>query len=366
VHVLITADTLGGVWTYTRELACGLIDRGHTVTLVSFGQIPSAAEASWTSRKNLIYHPTSFPLEWMQNAEDGIAESARHLTQIVRQSRPDVLHLGQFCYGALEIGIPKVLVAHSDVRSWWQAVHGNEPPSTAWMDWYTEIVGRGLNVADAVVAPSSWMLEVLKAHYQLGGRCGVIHNGRNPDLFSSTTRKNNTVLSVGRVWDEAKQIRLLLAREQCMPLGIVGSAEHPEGVRSDSSTFKWARNCTFWGKQDEPRLSTLYGATSIYAATSRYEPFGLAPVEAAFSRCALIANDIPTFRELWGDAAFYFERNNADSLAEAIRVLSQSTSLQEELGERAYECACARFGSARMVTDYEHLYSELTGKGTTA
>ena len=42
MHVLITADTVGGVWTYTRELACGLLHRGHRVTLVSFGRIPSA------------------------------------------------------------------------------------------------------------------------------------------------------------------------------------------------------------------------------------------------------------------------------------------------------------------------------------
>ena len=44
MHVLITADTVGGVWTYTRELACGLLHRGHRVTLVSFGRIPSPAQ----------------------------------------------------------------------------------------------------------------------------------------------------------------------------------------------------------------------------------------------------------------------------------------------------------------------------------
>ena len=41
MHVLVTADTVGGVWTYTRELVTGLATRGIHVTLVSFGGIPT-------------------------------------------------------------------------------------------------------------------------------------------------------------------------------------------------------------------------------------------------------------------------------------------------------------------------------------
>src|SRR5208282_331116 len=37
MHVLITTDTVGGVWNYTRELVTGLSRRGIRVTLVSFG-----------------------------------------------------------------------------------------------------------------------------------------------------------------------------------------------------------------------------------------------------------------------------------------------------------------------------------------
>ena len=40
MHILVTADTLGGVWTYTRELVTGLVLGHGRVTLVSFGDIP--------------------------------------------------------------------------------------------------------------------------------------------------------------------------------------------------------------------------------------------------------------------------------------------------------------------------------------
>jgi glycogen(starch) synthase len=361
VHVLITADTIGGVWTYTRELASGLLDRGHRVTVVSFGGLPSAAQVSWIDARRITYYPTVFPLEWMQDAEAGIRESARHLARIIDQCRPDVLHLSQFCYGALEVGIPKVVVAHSDVRTWWKAVHSDDPPATGWFDWYTSLVLKGVACADALVTPSRWMLDQLREHYELPSQCRVIYNGRDPALFCSSRRKANTVLSVGRTWDEAKQIQLLLARRQCVPIGIAGSANHPDRTFSHSPALEFTGNYTFWGEQDESHLCALYADASTYAATSRYEPFGLAPVEAALSRCALIANDIPVFRELWRDAAVFFKRNDPDSLAGSIGVLSRSESLRDQFAEKAFVHARERYDSARMVTEYEQLYRSLTG-----
>ena len=165
MHVLVTADTVGGVWTYTRELACGLLNRGHRVTLVSFGRIPCDSQTSWMQHSRLTFHPTRFPLEWMRDAQQGITESARYLQRIISESKPDLLHFNQYCYGALECGIPKLVVAHSDVVSWWNAVHGNDPPSSAWMDWYRTTVSRGLRCADLVVAPSQWMLDTVCQHY---------------------------------------------------------------------------------------------------------------------------------------------------------------------------------------------------------
>jgi len=39
MHVLVTTDTISGVWTYARELVSGLVSRGLRVTLVSLGEV---------------------------------------------------------------------------------------------------------------------------------------------------------------------------------------------------------------------------------------------------------------------------------------------------------------------------------------
>ena len=366
MHVLITADTVGGVWTYTRELTCGLVARGHRVTLVSFGRIPAPGQAFWVHRNNLDYRPTAFPLEWMEDAQDGIARSIEYLTGIIEETRPDILHFSQFCYGALPQSLPKVVVAHSDVVSWWNAVHGDEPARSAWLEWYRDIVSRGLSGADAVVAPSRWMLDTLRGFYELPLRCSVIYNGRSEGLFRASDAKSDCVLSVGRIWDEAKQIRLLLERRHNVPVKIAGAIHHPGRDGSDGWKLQLPGDFRFCGEQGEDQMRELYADSATYVATSRYEPFGLAPVEAALSRCALIVNDIPVFHELWGDTAFYFDRNDADSLARAIRLLSEFSSLRQLLGDLAYERARSQFDSARMTTQYENLYRVLTGKSEAA
>jgi len=315
--------------------------------------------------KNLAYYPTSFPLEWMQDSEFSIAESAKYLGEIIAAAHPDILHFNQFCYGALECGTPKVVVAHSDVLSWWKAVHGDPLPQSPWFGWYRDVVSKGVAGADAIIAPSRWMLDTLRENYGLSSqRVKVVHNGRNVDLFEPSGYKANCVLSVGRLWDEAKQIKFLLDRTHSVPVRIAGALQHPDN--GESFSLDPSTNTTFCGEQDEAQLRALYSESSIYVATSRYEPFGLAPVEAALSGCALIANDISTFHELWDDAAVYFKHNDADSLAETIRLLLENHSLQSEYAQRACERARRLFTVQRMVSEYEDLYFNLTSKRAAA
>ena len=115
------------------------------------------------------------------------------------------------------------------------------------------------------------------------------------------------------------------------------------------------------GPQTEAQLRNLYSRASIFAATSRYEPSGLTALEAALSRCAILANDIPSFREIWGDDAIYFRSNDANSLANVIQRLSEDRNLCRDYASRAYQRARERFTAKRMIDEYLGLYGELLG-----
>lgn len=363
MHVLVTADTITGVWTYTRELVTGLVSRGARVTLVSLGDIPLPEQTVWMdSLHGLEYRPTAFRLEWMQEGEEDFAESSRYLADLVREIKPDLLHLNQFCYGGLPVDVPRVVVAHGDLISWWMAVHGREPEPQRWLKWYRKTVIAALSGASAVVAPSAWMLQTLRLCYAKPTRDVVIYNGRNPIFFNPYVSKDDSVLAVGRLWDAGKQVSLLTQHQHPLQVCIV-AAEKPVQpripIRADVR-LATDNNCVaLRGPQTEAQLRTLYSRAAIYAATSRYEPFGMAPLEAALSRCAIVANDIPSFREIWGEAALYFRANDAASLAEAIRQLNGDRDLRNTYADRAYQRARERFTAKRMIDDYLELYRSL-------
>jgi glycosyltransferase involved in cell wall biosynthesis len=120
------------------------------------------------------------------------------------------------------------------------------------------------------------------------------------------------------------------------------------------------------GPQTDAQLRALFSRAAIYAATSRYEPLGMATLEAAFSRCAIVANDIPSYREIWGDAALYFRKNDSSSLAENIRLLNEDRPMRRAYAELAYTRARERFTTKRMIDQYLQLYRSLISVKTAA
>jgi glycogen synthase len=364
VHILVTTDTLSSVWTYTRELVSGLIGRGNRVTLVSFGEIPMPQQTSWMdSLEGLEYHPTAFRLDWMEDSERSFADSSAYLTALVHEVQPDLLHLNQLCYGSLRVDVPRVVVTHGDMISWWKAVHGHEPEDSRWLRWYREIIVRGLAEASAVVAPTHWMLATIRSCYTRPKYEKVIYTGRNPLYFNPYVGKEDSVLAVGRLWDVGKQVSLLTRCTHPLPVCIVGSEAPPRSskvpIRADVKLAVDNCSIAFKGAQNESQLRTLYSRASIFAATSRYETFGLSALEAALSRCAIVANDIPSFREVWGEDAIYFSHNDAASLAEVIQRLSEDRALCRNYANRAYQRARERFTAKRMLDEYVHLYHSL-------
>jgi glycogen synthase len=370
MHVLITSDTLNGNWTFTRELVCGLITRGFRVTLVSFGQIPLPEQTAWMDRLHgLSYHPTAFRLDWMEEGQHDFYDASAYLCSLVKDVKPDMVHSNHLGHGALPVEIPRIVVAHGDMVTWWQAVHGREPKDSAWLRWYRQTIARGLAEASAVVAPSEWMLNSVRSHYSGGTREVVIHHGRNPIFFNPYVTKEDTVLAIGRLLDPAKQVNLLTQELHPVPVCIVGDgcAEPSKvPVRADVRFSDGNTGVALKGPQSESQLRLLYSRASMYAGTACYEPSGMSILEAALSRCALILNDIPSLRELWGQAAVYFRTNDATSLAETVRILSEDHELRRNYANRAFQRARECYNAHRMTDNYIQLYRGIATRKASA
>src|SRR4051794_39688836 len=130
-RVLMTADTVGGVWTYAVELARELDARGVRVAIAAMGApIAEHQRAQLAGCREVTLFDGGFRLEWMQDPWDEVDAAGEWLMALERDLTPDLVHLNQYAFGALPLRAPKLVVAHSCVGSWWRAVHGAAAPAS--------------------------------------------------------------------------------------------------------------------------------------------------------------------------------------------------------------------------------------------
>jgi glycogen synthase len=350
-RVLMTADTVGGVWDYALQLAGGLAPYGVAVTLATMGRRLTADQ--WEAAAAvpaLELFESGFRLEWMDDPWDDVAAAGEWLLELADRIDPDLVHLNGYVHGALPWDRPTLVAAHSCVCSWWSAVHRVEAPAA--YDRYRRAVAAGLEAASAVVAPSRAMLRALSAHYgPIEGL--VVPNGRDGADFADGP-KQALVFSAGRLWDEAKNLSLLAAVAGDVPWSVTAAGDicHPDGRPWRAGAVR----CL--GRLSAPEVRDWMARASIYALPARYEPFGLSILEAALSHCALVLGDIPSLREGWDGAAVFVAPNDPDALLAALRDLIENEPRRAELQRRAWARA-QEFTVDRMALGYLRVYETL-------
>ncbi len=91
-----------------------------------------------------------------------------------------------------------------------------------------------------------------------------------------------------------------------------------------------------------------FAAAAVFASAARYEPFGLAVLEAAQAGVPLVLSDIPTLRELWSGAAQFVACGDAAGFAVALRAVLRDPALAAALGRAARQRA-GSYGADAMV-----------------
>ena len=351
-RVLMTADPVGGVWTYAIDLSRMLGRRGISVALATMGAPLTPAQSREAAKlSNVQLYESTYRLEWMDNPWPDVDRAAAWLLTIENEVEPDVVHLNGYAHGDLPWRAPRLIAGHSCVLSWWRAVKHEEAPRE-W-DHYRYAVTRGLQSADFVVAPSRAMLNQLHHHYGPLKAAGVIANGRDPEQFR-TGPKDPFVLAAGRVWDEAKNIGILeqVQRRVEWPILVAGDGRHPNG---ESRLLKSVK---ILGNVAPAVLADHYARASIFCSPALYEPFGLAILEAALSGCALVLSDIPSLRENWEGAALFVSPRDAYALAGRITELAGNSILRRTLAAAARRRALS-FTPDRMADSYYAVYFNL-------
>jgi glycogen synthase len=350
VRVLMTADSAGGVWRYALELVDALAPRGVEVTLAASGPPlrPDQREELAASRAVRAEH-RGLRLEWMDDPWDDLAQAAAWLLELRDEVDPDVVHLNEYAHATLDWGARCLVVGHSCVLSWFSAVHGVDAPPE-W-DRYARMVEAALGAADFLVAPSRAMVRELELLYRPSCARQAIANGCRP--LAAPAEKLPFVLGAGRLWDDGKNAAALDRVAPLLPWPVL--------LAGETDKRRPPRHARPLGSVATPELARLLAEAAIFAGPARYEPFGLAPLEAAQAGCALVLGDIPSLREVWGDDAVFVDPEDDEALGAALRLLIDDERLRREFASRARKRA-RRYVPETMAAAYAAVYERLAAR----
>ena len=231
------------------------------------------------------------------------------------------------------------------------AVPGNY--SFAFRTWYQVALKVLLRRAGTVVTDSAFSRDELSRHCGVpAGRISVIHcgcdhlDGVAPDtavLDRARLSRDGYVLAVGTP-SRAKNLGVLFEAMARLPRGglklaLAGEMEPRVFNANRIDLPPWA---IVLGAVSDGELKALYENALCFAFPSRYEGFGLPPLEAMRCGCPTVVSSAASLPEVCGDAALYADPDDVDTLARHIAAYRDSRDLRQAYRDRGLAQA-ARF-----------------------
>ncbi len=162
-------------------------------------------------------------------------------------------------------------------------------------------------------------------------------------LIESAKRGNYQLIIVGRVFTEKN---------------IDYENRWNKPLKQILSSARQASNVRFLGYVSEDELVSLYNLATLYVQPSVYEGFGLPIVEAMKCGTPVLVANTPVFKEVAGDAAWYFTLEDSHDLDAKITSIMSKTKIRNEMTKRVI--ARARFFTHnQLLTSFRNIYKKI-------
>ncbi len=187
----------------------------------------------------------------------------------------------------------------------------------------------------------------------------VVHNGYNSDLYKPMPNdsfsdsvlekyglKRPFFLYVGRLEKKKNTPSLIEALsifKENYPdaeekLVLIGNASFGyDEVKYVIEEFNLENEVIMPGWVDEADLPYIFSAAKAFIFPTRYEGFGIPVLQAMACGVPCAISDIEVLKEVAGDAALYFDRDDTFAMAEAIHLVAGDENIRQELVAKGLE-----------------------------
>ncbi len=373
LHIAIDARRIRdfGIGTYIRSLvhALGAIDKANQYTLVT-----RAADV-----RLLAGLPENFRSA-VYGRNDHSALDHLMFPLYLRGLRPDLVHIPLNRVPLLMIH-PYVVTIHDMANLFF-----DEEPGNFRMQLRRFRFRRGLTGANRVIAVSdATRRDVENLMGVAPERIRRVYNAPDPGFSGGDAARNADekqrimeryqinypyLLYAGNIRRHKNVPRLVeafaVAREQLeshpvykdLRLVIIGDtiSQHP-AVRQTVIKSRVEHVVRFLGFVPFETLRCFYESAAAFVFPSRYEGFGLPPLEAMACGAPVVASNVSSLPEVVGDAAFLVNPENVFDIARGIRDVLLDEALREDLIRRGRRQA-ARFSWERTARQVLDIYLE--------
>ena len=256
---------------------------------------------------------------------------------LASRAKADVIH---FTGGTLPVRLthPTVLTLHDLV--WLRSVNRGR----FYVRWYFGRFQPSLaRRADAIVADTN----AAKADVVDGlgidpAKVHVVGVGIDESFFSIVRAPSDPpfALSVGTVEERKDLVTAVEAIARIPDLRLISAGPltpYADEVRAMAQRLGVSNRVELRGYVDDATLRDLYARAAVFVFPSRYEGFGLPPLQALACGLPVVAARIPVTEEVLGDCAVFVEPGDSKGLASALTsaIVSQNENKASSSRRRA-------------------------------
>lgn len=292
---------------------------------------------------NDIRFPENFSIKWTANITSPDYGAKGHILRLIysnflslKNKKSLILNTSQL--EAMFFRSAQVITIHDITPLLFKKEHKKQ------YYYFKYILKHALNTAKCIIAPSNHTKQLIGSFYNIpGDKIRVIYNGIRGEFLQASKNINaeqeNYILFAGRLAPTKNLKGLLKAFELIKrkidhKLVIVGS-----GKKAFKKGLTDNQGIVFKGYISGAELFHLYKKASLFVFPSFHEGFGLPPLEAMACGCPVVVSNAASLPEVCGDAAYYVDPNDAESIAEGMHKVLTDEALRQNLIEKGLQRA---------------------------
>jgi len=187
-----------------------------------------------------------------------------------------------------------------------------------------------LKQCDLVISASKYTQKVLLEEFQVASEQTYFYVDLDLDLTPPPKSSEKRIVQVSRMVPHKRfEISIDAVQSLKTPLTCIGMSKNE--LYFQKLQVRAKRNVTFLHNISRDRVIAELSKATVLVSPSIFEGWGLSPIEAIACGTPVILNDMPVFREVYGDAAIYHNPDDVNDLRQKLTMVLSDESLQKKI-----------------------------------